>query len=505
MKMLYYMGIDVGTTGCKTVIFDQDGSEYGEAYREYPVICTMPHQAEQDAEQVFAMLIQTMSEAVSKAGVRSVEALSISVQGDAVMPVDSDYQLLHPVILGMDYRPNEQCMEYRKEQDEWKLYEITGQPLHPINMMAKIMWFYKKCPEIAEKAYKFITYGEFILKRLGGEAVIDDTMASRSMGYDILERCWSEQILKTMCIPKEQLSDVCRSGAAAGKMNRALAEQIGLKNCPILIAGGHDQPMGAVGAGVIREGMAVDSTGTAEVLSTAYQEIKINRNMHDCFYSCYFHAVPNLYFSFAHMQTGGILQRWYRDTFGYKEAVEAEKLGRNFYEYAQAKCKNEPSSVLVLPHFNGSGTPLCDMDSKGAIAGLTLSSTRHDVLKGILDSLCYELRTNLEAMQRSGIVINELRAAGGGARSSMWLQTKANILGTVIKTMESKEAGCLGAAVLAAAGTGFYRSVEEACKKMVRTAERYEPEPDMQKRYHEKYEVYLELYGSLKAINRRLG
>ena len=505
MEKLYYMGIDVGTTGCKTVIFDQDGISFGEAYREYPVICTMPHQAEQDAEQVFALLVQTMSEAVSKAGVRSVEALSISVQGDAVMPVDSDYQVLHHVILGMDYRPHEQCAEYGKFHDEWKLYEITGQPLHPINMMAKIMWFYKMKPQIAERTYKFITYAEFILQRLGGNAVIDDTMASRSMGYDIEKRCWSEEVLETMCIPKEKLSGVCRSGSPVGKMDSHLAEQIGLKNCPVLIAGGHDQPIGAVGAGVIREGMAVDSTGTAEVLSTTYREPKINQDMYHCYYSCYYHAVQDMYFSFAHMQTGGILQRWYRDTFGHQEEQEAEKLGRNFYEYAQTKCKAQPSSVLVLPHFNGSGTPLCDMDSKGAIVGLTLSSTRHDVLKGILDSLCYELRTNLDAMQKSGIAIHELRAVGGGARSPMWLQTKANIMGTVIKTMESKEAGCLGAAVLAAAGTGYYSSLEEACGKMVRTADCYEPEPEMQKRYNEKYEVYLELYESLKAINRRLG
>lgn len=504
MERLYYMGIDVGTTGCKTVLFDQKGTAYGEAYREYPVICTMPHQAEQDADLVFALLVGTMSEAVSKAGIQSVEALSISVQGDAVMPVDAQYQVLHPVILGMDYRPKEQCMEYGKIHDEWKLYEITGQPLHPIQMMAKIMWFYKNRPQIAEKAYKFITYAEFILHRLGGEAVIDDTMASRSMGYDIRNRCWSGEILKTMGIPKEKLSEVRRSGSAAGKMDRTLAEKIGLHNCPILIAGGHDQPVGAIGAGVIREGMAVDSAGTAEVLSAVYKELKINRNMHDCFYSCYYHAVPSLYFSFAHMQTGGILQRWYRDTFGHQEAAEAEKLGRNFYEYAQTKCTDQPSSVLVLPHFNGSGTPLCDMDSKGAVVGLTLSSTRHDVLKGILDSLCYELRTNLEAMRRSGIVIHELRAVGGGARSPMWLQTKANVLGTVIRTMESKEAGCLGAAVLAAAGTGYYSSIEEACGSMVRTADCYEPEPDMQKRYQEKYEIFLELYESLKAVNRRL-
>lgn len=503
MDKHFYLGLDIGTTGCKTVVFDQTGAAYGSAYREYSVVCDKPLQAEQDADKVFSLLVETMREAVFQAKIERAQGLGISVQGDAVMPVDAEYRLLYPAVLGMDYRPKEQCRKYRAEQDEMHLYEVTGQPLHPINMLSKIMWFHEELPDIYEKAYKFITYAEFVMQRLGGEPWIDMTMASRSMGFDLSRRDWSDEILNTMKIDRKLLSEVCETGCKVGKLKKEIAEKINLKNCPLLIAGGHDQPVAAIGAGVISEGMALDSTGTAEVLSTTYRRPLIHPKMYESAYSCYFHAIQGMYFSFAHMQVGGILQRWYRDNFGMAEILEAGPNG-DFYAVAHSKCSGHPSPVLVLPHFNGSGTPLCDMDSKGAIVGLTLSSTRHDILKGILDSLCYELRTNLETMAEAGIEIRDLRAVGGGARSPLWLQTKADITGRTIYTVECKEAGCLGAAIIAAVGCGQYPDIAGACARMVRTAQYYEPDKEMRKKYAEKYEIYQKLYGSLKEINHCL-
>jgi len=420
------------------------------------------------------------------------------------MPVDDMYRPLHRMVLGMDYRPNTQCEAYRAAHDEWKLYEITGQPLHPINMLSKVMWLRDNAPEAFRKAHKFITYAEYVMYRLGGEPVIDATMASRSMGYDLKRGCWSDEVLSTMGVDSSRLAEVRESGTPAGFMDSDLAATFGLKNRPVLVTGGHDQPLGAIGAGVILDGMAVDSTGTAEVLSTTYRDPVMNRQMYDSFYSCYRHAVPDMHFSFAHMQVGGILQRWYRDQLGCIDMEAAAKEGRDFYEYSQSKCTRGASPVLVLPHFNGSGTPLCDMESKGAMVGLSLSSTRYDILKGIMDSLCYELRINLDAMETAGIRISTLRAVGGGARSPMWLQTKADVTGRTIETLACKEAGCLGAAILAAAGTGCYESIASACREMVHTAQRYEPNAQSQAEYEAYYQCYRQLYPALKGINRNL-
>lgn len=500
MGEAYLIGLDVGTTGCKAVVFDQDGRQFGRGYREYAVISKEPLQAEQDPDQVFSLLTECMQEAVERAGISRAEAMSLSVQGDAVIPVDRFFQVLHPAVLGMDYRPRKQCEWYRENYDAWQLYQETGQPLHPINMMAKIMWFLDERPEVAEKTWRFITYEEFIFQRLGGEPVLDHTMASRSMGYSLAEEKWSQRLLRNMGISEELLSPVCKSGDSIGRLSRDLAGQIGLKNSPLLVAGGHDQPVCAVGAGVTEDWMGLDTTGTAEVFSVTYPEKILTPNMHDSFYSCYDHVVPGQYFTFAHMQVGGILQQWYRDQFGYREWEKAKQLNLDYYDYAQSKCPAGPSPVLVLPHFNGSGTPLCDMESKGAIVGLTLSSTRHDILKGILDSLCYELRFNMDTMEKAGIRIRKLRAAGGGARSPLWLQTKSDVTGQVIETLECKEAGCLGSAVLAAAGAGIYDTVRQAAEKMVRTDKSYSPCLEQAKKYEEQYRRYQMLYEGVSKL-----
>lgn len=500
MENVYLLGLDVGTTGCKAVVFDQKGWELGCGYREYPVLCEEPLQAEQNPEAVFGLLTETMQAAVKQAGVKNITAVSLSVQGDAVIPIDKSFHVLYPAVLGMDYRSRKQCERYRENFDEWQLYEETGQPLHPINMMSKIMWFLEERPEIAEKTWRFITYEEFIYQRLGGEPLLDLTMASRSMGYSLTKGEWSRWILKNMGISKELLSPITKSGDIVGRLSKKLALQIGLDNMPLLAAGGHDQPIGAVGAGVTGGQVALDTTGTAEVLSVTFPDPVLNKSMYESFYSCYFHAVPGQYFSFAHMQTGGILQQWYRDQFGYRELEEAKRMNLDYYTYAQSKCPDGPSPILVLPHFNGSGTPLCDMESKGAIVGLTLLNTRHEILKGILDGLCYELKYNIETMEKAGIPIRSLRAAGGGARSPLWLQTKADVTGLTVETLECKEAGCLGAAVLAAAGAGVYDTAEQAAEQMVRVGRSYEPRKEQADRYQEQYHRYRSLYRCLKPV-----
>lgn len=500
MAEVYFLGLDVGTTGCKAVVFDRMGRQMGRGYREYHVVCGEPFQAEQDPELVCCLLKESIKEAVKEAGISRIEALSLSVQGDAVIPVDRQFRVLHPAVLGMDYRSLKQCRAFEEKYDEWKLYEETGQPLHPINMMAKIMYFMDEKPEVSEKTWKFVTYEEFILERLGGEPMIDGSMASRSMGFSLEKKTWSEDILKKMGIPGEKLSRVCNSGMPVGQMEKKTAEQMGISNRPLLIAGGHDQPVGAVGAGIVEEGAGLDSTGTAEVLSVAYRTPAVNKSMHDSFYACYYHVIPEMYFSFAHMQTGGILQQWYRDQFGSLELAEAGKRGLDYYTYAQSKCPPGPSAVLVLPHFNGSGTPLCDMESKGAIVGLTLATTRHEILKGIIDGLCYELKFNKETMESAGVPIRRIRAVGGGARSPLWLQTKADIMEMPVETLACKEAGCLGAAILAAAGAGIYADIPAAIKEMVKTDRIYEPRKLYRERYREQYIRYRKLYESLCPV-----
>ena len=504
MDKAYLLGLDVGTSGCKAVVFDHCGEIRGYGFSEYPVICDAPAKAEQDAMDVMSKLIAVTGQAIRQSGVRHVEAISVSVQGDATILVDRDYQPLHMTLLGMDYRNTAECGFLEERIGSRDAFRRTGMPIHPINSLAKILWYKNHAPEAYAKAYKAMTYSEFVMVHLGGEPVIDLTMASRTMAMGIRTRQWDAQILDACDVDKALLSDIRPSGTPCGRLSERIRQQWGLENAPLLVVGGHDQTCGAIGAGMIREGLGVDSSGTAAVFSSAFASPRLDDAMFEAYYPCYCHAVDGLYFTFALNHTGGIVLRWFRDNIAQGKARDAAEAEADFYAYIERNIKNEPSPVLVLPHFNGSGTPVCDMHSKGAFVGMTLSTSLEEIFKGILDGLTYELKLNIETMRSAGIALNEIRAVGGGARSPLWLQTKADILGMPIVTLQCKEAGCLGAAVLAAVGSGVYPDIQAAVNAMVRIEQTHMPDTQNAVRYAEKFAAYKTLYPALKSIHAQM-
>ena len=501
---MHLLGLDVGTTGTKAVVFDLEGNIKGYGFHEYDVICEKPGWAEQDPERVWELTKLVIRQAVKESGISDIRALSLSVQGDAVIPVDRSIKPLHNTLLGMDYRGVRQSEECSKLIGDRELFDLTGMRPHPINSLIKILWFKDNTPEVYKKTFKFMTYADFILGRLGAEPVIDNTMASRTMAFDLAGKKWSGDILGRVGVDENLLSKAVPSGEVVGEIDAVLAEELGIKKGMLLVTGGHDQTCAALGAGVVEENIAIDSHGTAEVVSTAFNRPMVNDSMYNGFYPCYCHVKKDMYFTFSLNHIGGILFKWYRDNLGYAEVKEAEELGTGAYQLMEEKAPVGPSPILVLPHFNGSGTPWCDLDSKGAILGLTMATTRHDIVKGILDSLTYELRINIETMKKAGIRIDELRSVGGAAKSPIWLQIKADITGCRVSTLKVREAACLGAAILAGTAAGGYSSLEEAVRNTVVLKETYHPEEKMYKLYNEKYCVYRDVYNTLKNINSRL-
>jgi xylulokinase len=283
-----------------------------------------------------------------------------------------------------------------------------------------------------------------------------------------------------------------------------VAEAIGLEPGALLVTGGHDQTCAALGAGAIREGIGVLSAGTADVLSTALRAPVVNDAMFAGYYPCYIHAASDLYFTFALNHIGGILLRWYRDTLGGEEVRAARAAGFDPYDMMLASIPDGPSPVMVLPHFNGSGNPTCDMSSRGAIVGLTLATTRGHMVKAILECLAFELRGNLDYWAAAGIEVQELRAVGGGAKSPRGLQIRADVMGRPVTTLKVREAACLGAAILAGKAAGLYSTADEGVAGTVRLGDTFEPAPDRVREYDARYAVYRELYPSLKRVNERL-
>jgi sugar (pentulose or hexulose) kinase len=226
--------------------------------------------------------------------------------------------------------------------------------------------------------------------------------------------------------------------------------------------------------------------------------------MFESYYPCYLYVREGRYFTFTLNHVGGLLLRWYRDTLAFPEVLEAGEKGQDPYEMILGRLPPGPSGLFVLPHFNGSGTPWCDLSSRGAILGLTLSTTRHDIARAILESQSYELAINLKELERAGVRVEELRAVGGGARSPLWLQIKADVLDRPITTLRVREAACLGAAILAGAAVGVYASVEEGVERTVAVGSTYRPDPARHRKYAGRLELYREVYPALARIHHRM-
>ncbi len=498
------LGLDVGTTGCKALVVDPGGKIAGHAFREYGIAAGPNGKAEQDAENVWMLAKIVMHDALEAAGRPAVAALSISAQGDAVVPVNAKGRALHPAILGMDYRCRSEIPECARLFDGFDLFRRTGMRPHPINSFLKMLWLRRGKSEIFAQADRLVSYSGFLMGRMGCLGVDDITMASRSMAYNLSERRWDEDILDAFHFPRELLPKVVPSLTAVGRMDQQLADSVGfVGQPPLIVAGGHDQPVCAVGAGVVNPQTAVVTTDTAEVLSRYLPEPILVREMYESYYPCYCSAMGEGYFTFALNHVGGLALRWLRDTWCEDIIRQAADAGRDSYDILIESMPKRLSTVFVLPYFNGSGTPYCDLSARAAFVGMTMDTDRSEIALALLEGLTFDLRLNLDRMAELGITTDRIRNVGGGSRSRRWLQLKADILGIPVDRMENADAGCIGAAIVAGAGSGIYASVAEGVQRLVRPAESFEPVPQSVSAYAERFAAYRELCAALTPFYRK--
>lgn len=500
-----FVGLDIGTTACKAHIFSEELKLIASASREYAVDIPHPQWAEQNAERVWELSKECLREGIHKAYVAdSVKAIGLSVQGEAVAPVDRQGNLLYPMILGMDTRTGSQNEILRERFGAEPLFQLTGMPIHTINTLPKLMWFKENEPDIWKKADRFLLYEDFIINKLAGKAVISACLASRTQLYDLKNEKWSSEILDFLELDSSRLAAVQPSGLGVGIIKESLAQELGLKSRPIISTGGHDQACGALGSGLTQPGLAMVSTGTAEVAEVAVEFPHLNQKLYEANMSVYKHTSPGLYVIMTLNQSGGFVLRWFRDVFCQLESQQAEERGIDVYDLILEKAGKEPSPILLLPHFSGSGTPTFDTRSKGAVVGLTFATTKTDFVKAILDGLTLELRLNLEILREGGVEIHELRAIGGGAQSTLWLQLKADATGIPIAVPAVTEAAGMGAAVLAGTAAGFFDDPISAVDTHLKIKKVYRPRSPIKALYDERYALYKALYPAVKEINHQL-
>jgi xylulokinase len=498
------LGIDIGTTGCKAILFGVDGTLLAKASREYPVDIPHPQWAEQDLENVWRLVQQAIREVIASAHIADIAAVGLSVHGEAVTPVDAHGRAMRPTILGMDTRTAPQNDWLRETFGNETLFQRTGMPIHTVNTLPKLLWLKHNEPEVWKKAARFLLVEDFIIQKMTGLAVTSQCLASRTQMFNLHQRQWDAEILAVLNLEPERLAEVRPSGYPVAKMHPSLAQALGFSKPPLVVTGGHDQACGALGVGLTRAGLAMVSTGTAEVVEVAIDQPVVSPALFRGNISIYAHVIPGLYVTMTLNHSGGLLLRWFRDTFGQAEMAEAARTGRDAYDLLLSGASPEPTGLLVLPHFAGSGTPTFDTQSKGAILGLTFATTRSQLARAMLEGLTYELHLNLQVLAEGGIAIEQLRAIGGGATSPFWLQLKADMTGIPVAAPVITEAAAWGAALLAGQAAGLFPSAASHAEEALKIDRVYQPDPSRHARYATLYQQYRQVYPALAPILHNL-
>ncbi len=498
------LGIDVGTTGCKVIAFREDGEILAQAYGEYPLVHPQPGWSELDSRVVWDNIASGIRQVAAQTKTEPIEAISVASQGEAVTPISANGDILANAITTFDSRTSGICDELLQDISPLEVMQITGMPPSDIHTLPKLVWIQRNQPDIYRQVWKFLGFEDFVYFKLGISPVVDYSLAARTMAFDIIDKSWSEKMLGLANLDASHLPDTASSGTVIGEVSTAVADELGLPRGVVCVTGGHDQPCGALGAGIIRSGEVMDATGTVECIAPAFTEPVINQQMIDGNFACYPHVVEGLYVTLGFVSSGGVVLRWYRDTFAQAEIAQAEAEGRDVYDILLEEMPDSPGTAMLLPHFTGSGTPHLDLSSKGAIVGLTLSTTKAELVKAILEGISYEIKQNLAMLQKAGVIINEVRAIGGGAKSAKWLQLKADMFGKKVIALDISEGVCLGTAILSGTAIGKYRSIEAAVEQLVTPREIYYPRDALAQLYDEKLKTYQQIYPALCDLNDQL-
>ncbi len=493
-----YLGLDIGTGGCKAVVFTRNGKELASAFREYPVLHPKPGWAELNPEEVINKCYEVISEVNAKIS-DPVVSMSISSQGEAFTPIDADGSVLGNAMVSSDSRARDIATKWSVTFGINKIYQITGHTPHPLFSLFKILWIKENQPDIWNNTRYFLCFEDLLHFRMGLEPHISWSMAGRTMLFDVISHRWNKEILNASGIDENKLATPAASGEKIGYIANGEGKRLGFSNPVMVVAGGHDQTCAALGAGVVEPGMCMYATGTVECFCPILEKPAFSAELQRNNLCCYDYTIKGKYTSVAYSLTGGNILRWFRDELGQSEAIKASESAQNPYTLLLDEMPREPTDLLVLPYFTSTGTPYFDTRAKGAIIGLQLTTTKGEIIKALLEGVALEMKLNLLMMERSGMKIATFVATGGGSRNRIWSQLKADVLNKKIIVPDVNETGCYGAALLACSAFEHI-PVKELLDQSRTENEIFSPDPVNAKFYDRKFKIYKNLYKTLRKF-----
>ena len=475
------LGIDVGTTSLKTGLFTSDGHCLGIERQEYQLDTPSAERAQVDATRYWQACVQTVHSLLERVGEEpaKISALAVSSQGETILTLNADGEPIYPAMVWLDNRAVSQA-EHLAERFKDTVYERTGvAEIIPTWSACKVLWLKENEPDVFARAAKFLLVQDYLVYRLTGRFATDGSVACTTLFFDISANVWWKEMLSAVGIRADQLPEIVDPGTAVGTVCPQAASELGLSIHTQVVTGGMDQAVGAIGAGNIQPGLVSETTGAALAIQVTVDDplLDANRSM-----PVYFHSVPGKYLLVPVCPTAGMAFKWFRDQFGQVEIEKAESQGLDSYDLMTqpaAAISAGSDGLVMLPHLMGAFSPDTNPAARGSFTGFTLSHTKAHFVRALLEGVAFMLRRNIEYVEKVGIPVREIVSTGGGSRSRLWNQIKADVCNKPIRTLQNEETALIGDAILAGVACGAFDSIADGCGKMSAVLEQFTPGKDV--------------------------
>lgn len=496
----YLLGIDVSTTATKALLINEGGMVYATASSEYEFRTPHPLWAEQDPADWWRAAVESIRCVLAEGDVdpNDVAAIGLTGQMHGLVLLDAGGEVLRPCIMWNDQRTARQCAAITERVGAERVVQLTGNPVLPGFTAPKILWVRENEPEVYARVAHVLLPKDYLRYRLTRGFFGEVSDASGTSLLDVGQRRWSDEMLQALELPREWLPEVTESPLVSAHVSPEAAQATGLLAGTPVVGGGGDQAAGAVGMGIVAEGLVSVTLGTSGVVFAASDTYRVEPQgrLH-----AFCHAVPGMWHLMGVMLSAAGSFRWYRDALGEAHQGKVGQSGQDIYDLlteeaatAAAGCEG----LLFLPYLSGERTPYPDPNARGVFFGMTLRHGRPHLTRAVLEGVTYGLRDSLEIMRDLGLTFEQVRASGGGARSPLWRQILADTFDTEIVTVNVTEGAAYGAALLAAVGAGIYPTVQAASSAALQVTGRTAPGPAVPI-YDDFYPRYRALYPALRG------
>ena len=496
--MEYLLGLDIGTSGVKTLLISLEGKIISSKTVSYPLKTPHPGWAEQSPYDWWEATLKVIEEVVSSIHIDSTQIKGISLSGQMHSSVflNEKMEVIRPAILWSDTRTSKQCSKiYAKAGGLDQLIHYVSNPALEGFTAPKILWLKENEPENYAKVKHILLPKDYIRYRLTGELFTEVSDAAGTLLFEVIKKRWSTSLLEKLEIDPDLLPPVLNSFDLAGRITKNIAEQTGLKFKTPVVAGGADNACGAVGSGIIQEGRVMVSIGSSGVVLAQTNNPQADQEGRIHLFN---HACPDSWYMMGVTLSAGMSYEWLHKKL-FNRSLDYTKLDQLAEEI-------EPGSegLIFLPYLYGERTPHNDANARGVYFGISGKHDQRHFIRSVLEGVTFALKDSLELIKDKGVKIKEIRAIGGGAKSRIWQQILADILGEEINLLNVEEGPAFGAALIAGVGVGTYSSFAEAVNRIIKVKKTIIPRIQNTEKYNQYYQLYKKLYYSLKENFKEL-